>query len=607
MQSIRKITILILALTLLLGPISVAVANPVQVSATNGSGTLPSLHITSELHPFHQPRELWHPGSISVTGGNPEWAIDNAEVQLRGRGNSTWTYEDKRPLRIRFPEARAIFGSEHPHRDWILLANAFDAPMLRTKVAFGLAREMGTMGFVPKTQFVQLYVNDQYVGLYQITDERDIGPGRGEITLDSDPAVSEYWLEMDMRTLDYFNVNGLWYDMRFPSGSANTDGHIQYANEFITSVSDAILSRDWARINRVLDIPSILDYYLLQELVKDIDVGVSSMFMQIRGAGNARQLYMGPVWDFDHSQGNDRKQCVVFRSPYGVWAGRQHYWFTNLRQIPEFQRLIIQRWDYLRMQAIPDVIQATVDKAVQYRDEFERNFTVQRISEGRIPTWYGQANALIEWLNTRVAWLDHHFTLTGLSQPLPLFDDVQYGAWYYETVQAIYEQGLMIGVMNGVFHPHNGMRRAQLVTTLWRLAGEPDVPWSPIFRDVPEDASEWFRTATMWAASVGIVRGDDMQQFRPHYRITRQEMAALLFRVAQYMQGVELEPPPPTFWITGFVDHDTISSWAREYVRWAAYTELMVGNRASQLQPTRFATRAEAAAVLLRLQAFVEE
>ncbi|MCL2843105.1 MAG: CotH kinase family protein [Oscillospiraceae bacterium] len=606
MQSIRKIMSLVLILTLVLGAISATAITPAQLPTALGTGTFPSLHITSELHPFQQERELWHPGSISVTGGNPEWAINNADVQLRGRGNSTWRYEPKRPLRIRFPEARAIFGSEHAHREWILLANAFDAPMLRTSVAFALAREMGTMGFVPKTQFVQLYVNNQYVGLYQITDERDIGPGRGEITLDPDPTISEYWLEMDFRTRDFFRVNGFWYDIRFPSGSARTPGHIAYANDFITSVSTAILSRDWARINAVLDIPSILDYYILQELIKDFDVAASSMFMQIRGAGDMRRLYMGPVWDFDLTQGNDRMRCSVFRSPYGVWAGRQHYWFATLRQIPEFQTLIVERWNELSARAIPGIIQATADKAAQYRTEFERNFTVHSISAGRIPTWYGQANALIQWLNTRVAWLDNHFTHEGLNTPLPAFEDVSYGAWYYEVVQTVYERELMIGIMNGVFHPHEHISRSQMVTTLWRMAGEPYVPWSPVFHDVPSDAAEWFRTAAMWAASVGIARGDGTQHLRPHYRITRQEMTAMLFRTAQYMQGSELRLPPPTFWITTFADHDTISPWARNYVRWAAYTELMQGNRVAQLQPLRFATRAELATVLVRFQLLIE-
>ena len=606
MQPIRKIMLFVLVLALLLGSIPVAATSPAHVLVPTSSGGLPSLHITSELHPFQQVRELWHPGSISVTGGNPEWAIHDAQVQLRGRGNSTWLYEAKRPLRIRFPQATAIFGSEHAHQDWILLANAFDAPMLRTKVAFTLSEKMGTMGFVPKTQFVQLYINDQYVGLYQITDERDIGPGRGEITLDPDPTVSEYWLEMDWRTHDFFNVNGLWYDIRFPSGSRRTAEHITYANNFIASVSDALLSQDWAKVNAVLDIPSILDYYILQELIKDHDVGYSSMFMQIRGAGDTRRLYMGPVWDFDLTQGNDHLQCAAFRSPYGVWAGRNHYWFTNLRQIPEFQTLIIERWNYLRAQAIPATIQATADKAVQYRAEFERNFTVHSIPAGRIPTWYGQTTALLQWLHSRVAWLDDHFTYEGLNTPLGSFYDVRCGAWYYEAVHAVHEQGLMIGVMGGVFRPHGRLNRAQMAVTFWRMAGMPYVPWRPHFHDVPRSAPDWYRTAVIWAAEVGIVEGDCTQHFRPQRNITRQEVAAMSLRMAQNMQGPTIIQPPASFEVTQFVDFHTISPWATDYVRWVAYTGLMLGNQYNELNPHNTTTRAEIATILTRLQRLLE-
>jgi len=570
----------------------------------------PSLHITSDLNPFIQEREFWHPGSVAVTSENEDWAFEEVDVRLRGRGNSTWWgAPDKRPLRIRFETPQPMFGSDYAHRDWILLANAFDNSLLRTHFALYFSRLMGNTGFVPSSQFLHLYVNGVYMGVYQFTDERDIGPGRGEVVIDPDPTISEYWLEMDYRTQDYFNVNGLWYDMRFPSGNALTDEHIDYAHQFMENVSQAIRSHDWGRVQAIVDIPSMVDYYILQELVKDIDVSFSSMFMQIRGQGDERRLYQGPVWDFDLTMGNARQHSPVDDRPSGIWAARRHYWFGNLMQIPEFRDIVVERWNDVMAYELPRAIESISYMATHYRDAFERNFEANPVLGVRwglfpsparyeIDTFIGQAAFLIDFLNTRAAWLDNHFNSDDISAPLPLFDDVAPGAWYHDAVEFVYENELMTGFGTAIFNPQGLLNRAMMATILWRMAGEPEAEWSPIFTDVPANAPRWYRTSIMWAESTGVVTGHN-GRFNPYGHITREEMAAMLYRYTELILEGDLDVPE-AFNLDHFRDEHRISDWAQDYIRWANYNELIRGLNATTLSPQGNTTRAQCAMILMR-------
>ncbi|MCL1924395.1 MAG: CotH kinase family protein, partial [Defluviitaleaceae bacterium] len=310
----------------------------------------PTLYMTSYENPFTVERDYWHTGSIELTGAG-SYNFGETEVRLRGRGNSTWylgwnNAVQKRPLRIRFPETGSFFGS-YEHRDWILLANAFDPTGgLRTNFSFEFSRAISNE-FVPNTNFINLNVNGQDMGVFQLVDERDIGQGRAELTLSSDPAISEYWLELDFRS-SHFNVNGNYYDMREPSGGARTPAHIEYGRNFINAVSEAIRSQAWEDIIALVDMEAMVNFYINQELVKDPDEGMTSTFMTIRGQGEERRLFMGPVWDFDLALGNMGTYALGTENPSGLWAAYRNYWFENLMQIPQFRELVRNRWNEIK-------------------------------------------------------------------------------------------------------------------------------------------------------------------------------------------------------------------------------------------------------------------
>ena len=377
----------------------------------------PALHITSEANPFLMERLTWYDGIISFPCESQHLA-----AQLRGRGTSTWSgAPEKRPLRIRFHEPQFVFGFESPHRDWILLANALDPSLLRNYFAFILADLMGNTCFVTSSQFVHLYINGDYVGVYQLTDERDIDIGRLALQMHPNPTVSEYLLEMNARTGD-IEVNERKYRIRFPSGTNQTQNHTEYVSQYLHSVSEAILSGDWSAVKKLIDIPSLVDYYIIHELTKDVDVGFASKFMQIKGQDNERRLYLGPVWDFDLSLGlflSYHHIAGFDNSPEGLWAAVMNYWFKHLMHIPEFQMEVMVRWSEIVEHEIPLAIEKILRVATTYQNDFERNFVYHSIlvhpglhlgAGEDFLTFMEHVTFIIDFVIDRTIWLDEYFT-----------------------------------------------------------------------------------------------------------------------------------------------------------------------------------------------------
>ena len=189
-------------------------------------------------------------------------------------------------------------------------------------------------------------------------------------------------------------------------------------------------------------------------------------------------------------------------------------------------------------------------------------------------------------------------TVTFAEAPLP-FHDVTEGDWFYEAVRYAYETGLMDGVGDSLFAPNSETTRAQLVTILYRLAGEPEPGGDSGFSDVA--AGTWYTDAVAWAAQNGIVNGVSDTEFAPGDDITREQLAAILYRYAAY-QGYDVSQRAD---LSGFGDASSISGYAQEALSWAHAQGLVLGFEDGSLRPQGTASRAQIAAVLMRFLAAV--
>ena len=391
-------------------------------------GVFPSIHITTSIDPFDIDRELWHNGLISVTNAAlPEHNFEDTSARIRGRGNSTWWRgPDKRPLRFRFDEAQSMFGSEAVATDWILLANHFDRSLLRNYSALYLGNLLGSMPFTPRIQNVHLYVNGKYMGVYQLTDERDVNPGRLEMTWNEDPALSGFIIELDGRAPDegvenetYVMANNMAYDIRFPGASGRTPEHMAYVKQYLENVSHAIRYGSFDELLELIDLDSFIDFYIVQEWTKNSDVHSLSVFMHINGEGEDRRLIMGPLWDFDIAAGNYGNQTMGY-GPEGIYAGVVNYWFRYLLNRPEFFEAAADRWNEIVDAEIAQTIERIKYLATNYQEDFERNFirhddilTTTRIVVPaeilEIGSFMGNVEHLLEWYEARTSWLSDFF------------------------------------------------------------------------------------------------------------------------------------------------------------------------------------------------------
>lgn len=173
------------------------------------------------------------------------------------------------------------------------------------------------------------------------------------------------------------------------------------------------------------------------------------------------------------------------------------------------------------------------------------------------------------------------------------FTDVSTSDWFYDDVAFVYENGLFSGTDSRSFSPNASMTRAMLVTVLYRLEGEPTLTGRSSFTDVRSGA--YYEKAVIWAAANGIVTGTDSTSFSPAAKVTREQLAAILYRYAQYRK-LDTDASAK---LNSFTDADSVSAYASEALGWAV-SEGLINGASGKLMPKGDATRAQVAAILHR-------
>ena len=263
--------------------------------------------------------------SVSIKGASDEkYNLSGARAQIRGRGNSSFNggasqnnYDSKNSYRLKLDEAAKLLGiGSGKNRDWVLNSNKFDVSGLRCSMVWSLAKTMGTIPYVPNCAWVQLYVNDQYRGMYMVTELIETGKNRVDVDDEDGTNRNEvgFLIELDFRGQ---GGDEPWFDV--PGYGPDPDGdrygavefciksdlsenptvqrrQINAIKDYVIKCHEAIMSGDREKIEELVDLPSLVDYYIIEEWGKDCDSGRASFFIQ-RSTGG--KLYFTAPWDFD--------------------------------------------------------------------------------------------------------------------------------------------------------------------------------------------------------------------------------------------------------------------------------------------------------------------
>ncbi|MBE6927753.1 MAG: hypothetical protein E7467_04600 [Ruminococcaceae bacterium] len=184
----------------------------------------------------------------------------------------------------------------------------------------------------------------------------------------------------------------------------------------------------------------------------------------------------------------------------------------------------------------------------------------------------------------------------GMNCPSNVFVDVDPTQWYHDGIDFALTNGLFNGMSNTTFEPGTSMTRAMLVTVLWRYAGEP-IEGENQFVDVDDD--KWYTEAVTWASHNGVVNGVGNGRFDPDGKITREQMATILYRYAQSIgEDVSMQTD-----LGAFPDAGRVADYARDAISWAVAEGIIGGtqiNGKTYLDPSGNATRAQVAVILMR-------
>ncbi len=349
------------------------------------------------------------------------------ETQIKGRGNSTWDMP-KKPYRLKLKKKAELLGLPEV-KSFALLANYADKTMLRNAIALCLARQL-ELEYTPSDHFVELYLNNEYQGVYQLTDktyvlEKHLEDHEILGTAKHPDPNDGFLLELDYRRdeeLWFLSSQGVPYTVQIDSSPEQRDVIADYINDIERRIFDPTAADRLASVASAVDLGSLIDFHLVNELTKNRDAFWSSTFVHRLRNG---KLKYGPIWDFDVSSGNDGELSAGIA--HGWWfrdsPSPHHLYLRELIREPEFAAHVRQRWGYL-LSKFPETRRFIAGSAENMEEPQKRNFETWQILDRYIwpyaaitGSYAGEINYLFDWLDTRTNWISQQ-----LRQPQPWID-----------------------------------------------------------------------------------------------------------------------------------------------------------------------------------------
>lgn len=471
MRKFSRIITVILLITAMLLPLTVETfAAGVEVSSgmVQNSQDLPRLDIYSDADldsTIYKSKDNKVDASAKITGAESD-AHNLAEsyIELKTRGNTTWGVM-KWAYQIKFDKKVDLFDMGKAKK-WILLANYYDGTFVRNKVIFDLGKEIG-IPYVVESVFVELYINNEYRGVYQLCEKVELGSSR--IDIDSDYGVL---LEMDASNrqaeLDkeiYFTTATTGKPMVYKEYNTDFEDEAeadkvaeirQFTENHINTLEARLYSddADWETIESLIDVDSFILYYFITEFTMEVDATYSSTFFYIDGPGDV--LHCGPLWDYDRIMGWDTSYDQTTDNDYlkNITDSTDEYrveWFKMLFRHPEF----VQRVNEIYDEKIRDAF--NTEKVIGMFDYYQqllwpaleknhnkyqlvfhnRSYIVEDVFSGTMMEQIEYTtNCLKQWLTERNEYLETAYGIEHPTLTYQVYDN--YAGW-----QSAYTGGCM--------------------------------------------------------------------------------------------------------------------------------------------------------------------
>lgn len=341
--------------------------------------------------------------------------------KLRSRGNATFL-EDKKPYQMNLDIAEDLLGAGAASK-YILLANRQDQSLLRDKILYDLAADIG-LAYSPKSQHLDLYINGEYRGNYQLCEKVETGENRVSIDTSGTDSGMGFLVEFEYAVrkeeMEYFFVtkNGQHVQIRSPEKPTQAQSHA--IQERFQQVEDDIRNGRLAESD--IDVISFARKYLIEEISKNLDAMYSSQYFYKDEDRVDRKVYAGPVWDYDKSLGNpfiEKTRPVNYQEPWGIFAATKQdsacFWYDLYKQ-PYFYEAMVKEYKETLLPAVEKMLE---EKIHTYRDEIKASAymdymrwdTFEDFKKGEELEFEAEYEGEIQWikdfLKERTDFLNH--------------------------------------------------------------------------------------------------------------------------------------------------------------------------------------------------------
>ena len=390
---------------------------------------MPIISITTNAESEISSDEEYTDAQISIIDDEGSYEMTDMATSIRLRGNSSM-YADKKSYKIKFEEKQNLLNiGDGKGKPWLLVANYYDGSLLRNLTAYHLADLLTGISYSPNCRSVELYLNGEYKGVYLLCEDVNVNKDRVAITEEPEEVKRNgYFVEMSRYAQENkFDVDTATYEIKSDLSETESikEQQIEYISSYIEKSYNALKDGNKNSVEKYVDIDSLVDIYIGNEIVKNVDVGWDSFYMYKDVNG---KLSFGPMWDFDLAMGN--ANCV---KGFDLWAGINPYhilnvnansnpWFCHAISCEWFRELVRERWNDLQDE-INDIPNSVISEAESNYQSYCKNFEkwdvlgrqvyIEPTVIAALPTFKDHYTYLGNWLNNRVKWLTEYYNTEG--------------------------------------------------------------------------------------------------------------------------------------------------------------------------------------------------
>ncbi|MBR3111077.1 MAG: CotH kinase family protein [Prevotella sp.] len=357
---------------------------------------VPSVYIETENRRSITSKEQYINCTFIYVDGDSLGRYEN--TLIRGRGNSTWWNSDKKSFRVKFEKKQRLLGDGFANaKSWTLLANHGDKTMIRNALTYDLGRFMG-MKFCPAARFVDLYLNGNYQGTYQISDQVQVHKKRVEVDEDSGwllEVANENSKEEPLISSTGFNI---MYNIKNPKDQQLTVDRRIAIGRWIQQFESAVASHDYCDPEKgwraYVDEEDFINWYVGAEITGNIDA-LYSIYMYKEA--DDQKMHFGPLWDLDLGYDNSSERSLLnsMEAFLGLWNR-------------PFEKILQRLWQD------PWFVQACNDRLRELTDRGLQAYLLSHIDSLRTAIWQTQTENFKKWrINQKVYdWAKHSYYTT---------------------------------------------------------------------------------------------------------------------------------------------------------------------------------------------------